>query len=127
MKTTCAPGPLADVRPAVYMLIMPRRPRGLRDAQAARPPTPYRPDGTLDPREWKIACSAANVLRFVVLGGEWWFVEARPVEVFQQGVQLEVVVRWLSPEVWQKVPASVDGYVVNVLLEGESEELHACH
>jgi hypothetical protein len=42
-------------------------------------------------------------------------------------VELEVVVRWLSSEVWKKVPASVDGYVVNVVLEGQTEEIHTIH
>ncbi len=111
----------------VYMLTMPRRRRGLRDVKAARPPTPYLPDGTLDPREWEIACSAANVLTLVVLRDEPWFVSARPVGVFEQGVELEVEVRWLSSEVWKKVPCSVDGYVVNVIVEGQKEELHAIH
>ena len=92
-----------------------------------RPPTPYLPDGTLDPREWEIACGAANVLTLVLLRGEPWFVSARPVEVYQQGVELEVVVHWLSSEVWKKVPASVDGYVVDVILEGQTAELHTLH
>lgn len=106
---------------------MPRRPRGLRDARADRPPTPYLPDGSLDPREWEVACSAANALTFVVLRDEPWFVQARPVEVYRQGVELEVVVRWLSSDVWKKVPASVDGYLVEVVLEGESAEVHTLH
>ena len=106
---------------------MPRRRPGLRDAKADRPPTPYLPDGTLDPREWEVACSAANVLTLVVLRDEPWFVCARPVEVFEQGVELEVVARWLSSEVWKKVPSSVDGYVVNVVLEGRSEEVQTLH
>jgi hypothetical protein len=109
------------------MLTMPRRRRGLRDAKAARPATPYLPDGTLDPREWEIACSAAHVLALVVLRDEPWLVCARPVEVFEQGVELEVVVRWLTSEVWKKVPCSVDGYVVNIILEGQQEELHTLH
>jgi hypothetical protein len=109
------------------MLTMPRRRRGLSDVKAARPPTPYLPDGTLDPREWEIACSAANVLTLVVLRDEPWFVCARPVEVYEQGLELEVVVRWLSSEVWKKVPCSVDGYVVNAVLEGQTEEVHTIH
>lgn len=106
---------------------MARRSRGPRDAQADRPPRPYRPDGTLDPREWRVACTSANVLTLAVLGGEPWFVTARPVEVHGQGVELEVVARWLSSEVWEKVPLSVDGYPVNVVLEGEREEVHTIH
>lgn len=102
---------------------MSHRRRGLRDAQADRPPTPYLPDGTLDPREWKVACSAANVVTFALLHDESWFVLAQPVEVRGQGVHLEVVVRWLSSEVWERVPATVDGYVVDVVLEG-ADELH---
>jgi hypothetical protein len=105
---------------------MPRR-RGPRDVKAARPKKPYLPDGTLDPREWEIASSAAGVLTLVVLQGEPWFVGARPIEVHEQGVELEVVVRWLSSEVWKKVPAGVDGYVVNVVLEGQTEEIHTIH
>jgi hypothetical protein len=120
-------GTAPDVGPAVYVIAMPRRPRRLRDAEAERPPTPYLPDGTLDPREWRIACAAANVLAVVVLRAEAWFVVARPIEVYRQGVELEVVVRWLSSEVLGKVPASVDGYVVNVVLEGVTEELHILH
>jgi hypothetical protein len=115
------------VRPAVYALHMPRRRRSLRDARDDRPQTPYLPDGTLDPREWEVACSAANVLGLVVLCSEPWFVQARPVEIYEQGVELEVVVRWLASEVWKKVPASVDGYVVNVSVEGTTEEVHTVH
>jgi len=74
-----------------------------------------------------VACSAVNVLTLVVLRGEPWFVQARPIEVHEQGVELEVVVRWLSSEVWRKVPLSVDGYVVNVVLEGVLEEVHTIH
>lgn len=106
---------------------MTRRRRGLRDARADRPPTPYLPDGTLDPREWKVACSAANVLRLVLLRDEPWFVEARPVEIDGKGVELEVVVRWLSSEVWKKVPAKVDGYAVDVVQEGTAKELDTVH
>lgn len=106
---------------------MTRRRRGLRDAQASRPPTPYLPDGTLDPREWEIACTAASVLTLVVLRDEPWFVRAFPVEVLDEGVELEVVVRWLSPEVWRKVPAAVDGFGITVVLEGAGEELHTIH
>jgi hypothetical protein len=105
---------------------MPRR-RDVRDARADRPRSPYLPDGTLDPREWEVACGAVNVLALVVLGEEPWFVEARPVEVQGQGVALEVVVRWLSPEVWERVPESVDGYVVDVVLEGAREEPPTIH
>lgn len=106
---------------------MPRRPRALRDAMAERPPSPYLPDGTLDPKEWEIACSAANVLRLAVLHAEPWFVKARPVEIQDQGVELEVVVRWLSPDVVKKVPDRVDGYVVEVVLDGEGREVHTLH
>lgn len=95
---------------------MSRRSPRLRDMMAARPKAPYLPDGTLDPREWEIACSAANVISAAVLHDEPWFVRARPVEV-----------RWLSPEVWKKVPTSVDGYLVNVVLEGHREELRTIH
>jgi hypothetical protein len=95
--------------------------------RAPRPKKPYLPDGTLDPREWEIACSAAGILTLAVLPGEPWFVGARAIEVHEQGVELEVVVRWLSSEVWKKVPASVDGYVVNVVLEGQTEEIHTIH
>jgi hypothetical protein len=111
----------------MYVSMMPRNRRGLRDVKASRPSTPYLPDGTLDPREWEIACTAANALALVVLRGEPWFVQARPIEVYEQGVELEVVARWLSSDVWRKVPASVDGYVVNVVLEGQTGELHTIH
>jgi hypothetical protein len=94
---------------------------------ARRPSSPYLPDGTLDPREWEIACSAAGVIGLVVLRDEPWFVEARPVEVLGEGVELEVVVRWLSPEVWEKVPAKVDGYEVDIVLDGSGEELSTIH
>jgi hypothetical protein len=106
---------------------MPVRRRAPRDVKSERPSTPYLPDGTLDPREWKIACSAAGALTLVVLREEPWFVAARPVEVYQQGVGLEVVVRWLSSEVWKKVPLEVDGYVVNVMLEGQTGEVRTIH
>jgi hypothetical protein len=101
-----------------------RRPQ---DVKASRPRNPYLPDGTLDPREWEIACSAAGVLMLVVLRDEPWFVSARPVEVFEHGVELEVLVRWLSSEVWKKVPCSVDGYTVNVVVDGQGEEIHTVH
>ena len=104
----------------------PRRRRPT-DVKAARPATPYLPDGTLDPREWEVACSSAGALALAVLAGEPWFVSARPIEVFEQGVELEVVVRWLSSEVWKAVPLSVDGYVVHVVLEGQTSEIHAIH
>jgi hypothetical protein len=106
---------------------MPRRPRKLRDAQAERPPAPYLPDGTLDPREWEAGCAAAGLLTLVVLAEEPWFVSARPMEVYRQGVELEVTVRWLSSEVWKAVPLSVDGFVVNTVLEGQREEIHPIH
>ena len=106
---------------------MPRRRHGPKDAQAERPATPYLPDGTLDPQEWKIACTAVNVLALVLVGSEPWFVEARPVEVPGQGVELEVVVRWLSSEVREKVPAKVDGYVVNIVVHGQADEVHTLH
>jgi hypothetical protein len=111
----------------MYMHGMPTRRRGLRDARDDRPKSPYRPDGTLDPREWEVACGAAGVLTMVLLRDQPWFVAARPVEVLGQGVELEVVVRWLSSEVWKKVPAAVDGYVVEVVLEGVTEEVHTVH
>jgi hypothetical protein len=88
---------------------------------ADRPKSPYLPDGTLDPREWKIACTAANVIGLVLLPGEPWFVEVRPVHVPGKGVELEVVVRWLSPDVLDRVPAAVDGYAVEIVIEGASE------
>ncbi|MFY3743276.1 hypothetical protein [Anaeromyxobacter sp. PSR-1] len=107
---------------------MPRRPRALRDAMAERPQTPYLPDGRLDPKEWEIACTACNALRLAVLPDEPWFVKARPVEVRGQGVELEVVVRWLSPEVVEKVPDRVDGYLVEMVLESELvEDVHTLH
>lgn len=117
----------SDVGPTVYVRIVPRRRRGLRDVRADRPAKPYRPDGTLDPREWEIACSSAGALALVVLRDEPWFVSARPIEVFEQGVELDVVVRWVSSEVLKKVPFSVDGYVVNVMLEGQRSEIHTIH
>jgi hypothetical protein len=106
---------------------MPRRRQPLRDVKASRPPTPYLPDGTLDPREWELACSAAGALVLEVLCDEPWFVSARPMEVFQQGVELEVVVRWLSSEVWKTVPCELNGFVVNVIREGQTSELHTLH
>lgn len=99
----------------------------MRDVMADRPRNPYLPDGTLDPREWEIACSAAGVLTLIVLAKEPWFVSAQPFEVFQKGVELEVVVRWLSSEVWKKVPRAVDGYTVNVVLEGRREQVDTVH
>lgn len=105
---------------------MPRRRPGLRHVEEDRPTRPYLPDGTLDPREWEIASSAAGVIAMVVLRDEPWFVAARPVEVPRKGVELEVLVRWLSPEVWERVPASVDGYPVNVEVETE-EDAHVLH
>lgn len=95
--------------------------------KGTRPATPYLPDGTLDPREWERACSAANVLTHVTLRDQPWFVAARAIEVYEQGVELEVVVRWLSSDVWRQAPFSVDGYVVNVVLEGQKEEFFAIH
>jgi hypothetical protein len=103
------------------------RRRGLQDVRASRPKSAYRKDGTLDPREWKIACSAAGVIRLIVLAGQPWFVEARPVEIPGKGVELEVVVRWLSRDVWCAVPAAVDGYPVNVVLDAEAEESRTVH
>jgi len=88
---------------------------------------PYLPDGTLDPREWEIACSAAGVLTMAVLQGEPWFVGARPVEVLGKGVDLEVVVRWLSPEVWKRVPWRVDGYQVEIVVEGQAWSIEPIH
>jgi hypothetical protein len=95
--------------------------------KAARPAKPYLPDGTLDPREWEVACDSAGNLARILLAGEPWFVAARPIEVFEQGVELEVVVRWFSSEVWKAVPLSVEGYPVNVVLEGQTSEIHAIH
>ena len=94
-----------------------------RDVRDDRPATPYLPDGTLDPREWQIANSAAFVIGAVLLRNEPWFVTVHPVEVVGKGVELEVVVRWLSPEAHEKVPAAVDGYVVNIVLEGQRSEI----
>jgi hypothetical protein len=104
----------------------PRR-RKLEDVRAERAPKPYLADGTLDPEEWKLACSAANAIAQVVGGGQPWFVEARPIEVYGQGLELEVVVRWLSSEVYSKVPLSVDEYAVNVTLAGQTFEVHSLH
>jgi hypothetical protein len=115
------------VGPAVYIRTMPPRRRRPADVKAARPAKPYLPDGTLDPREWEVACSSAGALALAVLGGEPWFVSARPIEVYEQGVELQVVVRWLSSEVWKAVPLSVDGYVVHVVLEGQTSEIHPIH
>lgn len=95
--------------------------------KASRPAKPYLPDGTLDPREWRIACSAAGALTLVVLRDEPWFLAARPIEVHEQGVEVEVVVRWLSSEVFKAVPLSVDGYPVHVVLDGQDEEIHGIH
>jgi hypothetical protein len=121
-------GPAAErVRPVVYILTVPRRRRGLHDVRLDRPRVPYLPDGTLDPREWNVACSAAYVLMAVVLRDQPWFVCARPIEVRGQGVQLEVVVRWYSDEVWEKVPVQVDGYGVDLVLEGDTAEVHTIH
>ena len=106
---------------------MPRRRRGLQPAWEDRPSTPYLPDGSLDPREWEAACSAAGVVSLVLLRDEPWFVQARPVEVSGRGLELEVVVRWLSSEVWEKVPAIVDGYSVEVMLEGAGDEASTVH
>lgn len=94
---------------------------------ADRPKSPYLPDGTLDPREWEIACTAVNVIRLALLPGEPWFVEARPVHVPGKGVELEVVVRWLAPDVWDRVPAAVDGYTVEIVLEGASARAQTVH
>jgi hypothetical protein len=106
---------------------MSRGPRKLKDARAERPAKPYLPDGTLDPREWRVASGAANLIALIVCRGQPWFVAARPIEVLEQGVELEVVVRWLSSEVYAKVPASVDGFVVNVVLEGQESEIIRIH
>jgi hypothetical protein len=105
---------------------MPRRHGGPRDGKGARP-APQLPDATLEASDWENACSAANVLTLGVLRDEPWFVAAKPVEVYEQGVQLEVVVRWVSSEVWKTVPFSVDGYVVDVVLEGRTEEFFTIH
>jgi len=107
---------------------MPRKRTEPIDVRKQRPATPYLPDGTLDPREWGIAKSAASIIG-LMLTNRPWFVKARPVEVQGKGVELEVVVRWRSSEVLDKVPVSVDGYDVNVVLAGEQErpesgELH---
>jgi hypothetical protein len=102
---------------------MPRRgSRPLKDAQASRPASPWRADGTLDPREWRVACSAAGVLELVTLQGQPWFVCARPVELPGVGVQLEVTVRWDSTEVRDRVPVRVDGFPVEVAVQGQPDE-----
>lgn len=98
---------------------MPPRRRAPRSAMADRPPQPYLPDGTLDPREWRVALTACNAIALALLANEPWFLEARPVEVKGQGVAVEVVVRWVSPEIVEKVPAGIDGYPVHVVVEGE--------
>lgn len=116
-----------DVGHATYSRSMPRRPRKLRDAQTSRPAKPFLPDGSLDPREWKLACSAAGALRLSDLRDQPWFVSAHPIQVLDQGVELEVTVRWLSSEVWKEVPFQVDGYPVNVVLEGQDSEIHPIH
>jgi hypothetical protein len=105
---------------------MARRHRDPRDVEGASPAAPELPDTALDP-VWTSACSAANVLTLVALRDEPWFVAAQPIEVYEQGVELEVVVRWRSSEVWKKVPLSVDGYVVNVVLEGRRSETFTIH
>jgi hypothetical protein len=106
---------------------MPSSPRTLRDVRASRPAKPYLPDGTLDPREWGIACSAAGVLMLVVLRDKPWFVSAKPIEVLGRGVEIQVFVRWLSSEVWKETPCAVDGYPVDVVLEGETWRIDSIH
>jgi hypothetical protein len=73
---------------------MPSSPRTLRDVRASRPAKPYLPDGTLDPREWEIACSAAAVLILVVLRDKPWFVPAKSIEALGRGVEMDI--RWTS-------------------------------
>jgi hypothetical protein len=106
---------------------MPRSTRMPRDVRASRPAKPYLPDGTLDPREWEIACSAAGVLMVAVLRDKPWFVSAKPIEVLGCGVEIQVFVRWLSSEVWKETPCAVDGYPVDVLLEGETSRIDTVH
>lgn len=106
---------------------MPGNRRAPRDVRDQRPRTPYLRNGKLHPREWKIACSAAGVLNLVVLAGKPWFVTARPVEVHGEGVHVEVVVRWLSSEVYDGVPVAVDDFPVDVVLEGTTCEVHTIH
>ncbi|TMA16771.1 MAG: hypothetical protein E6J85_17915 [Deltaproteobacteria bacterium] len=106
---------------------MPRPPTTPRDVRASRPAKPYLPDGSLDPREWETACSAAGVLMLVVLRDKPWFVSAKPIEVLGSGVQIQVLVRWLSSEVWKETPWAVDGYPVDVVLDGETWRIDSVH
>ena len=106
---------------------MPRPPTTPRDVRASRPAKPYLPDGTLDPREWEIACSAAGVLMLVVLRDKPWFVSAKPIEVLGRGLEIQVSVRWLSSEVWKETPCAVDGYPVDVVLDGETSRIDTIH
>ncbi|MFL5291138.1 MAG: hypothetical protein ACJ79U_06445, partial [Myxococcales bacterium] len=87
--------------------------------RASRPAKAHLPDGTRHPREWEIACSAAGVLMLAVLRNKPWFVSAKPIEVLGRGVEIQVFVRWLSSEVWKETPCGVDGYPVDVVLEGQ--------
>jgi hypothetical protein len=100
-----------------------RRPRAVQDE---RPSTLFLPDGTVDPRAWEIVRTSTSALEHAV-AGHAWFVAARPIEVHGEGVQLEVVVRWVSSDVWRAVPLTIDGYPVDVVLEGESSAVHTIH
>jgi hypothetical protein len=106
---------------------MPRTPRGPKDVRASRPASPYFKNGKLNPREWRIALSAAGVLNLFVLPGKPWFVGARPIEIPQQGVELEVFVRWLDPGVVNEIPIAVDGYPVRISLAEEQAQEQAPH
>jgi len=109
---------------------MPRRTRRPpSDVPASRPPAPAVPGGGLDPREWERACSAASALVSTGLQDEPWFLVARPVEVIGAGagVELEVVVRWDSSEVRRKVPLETKGFLVEVVVEGQTAEVQFIH
>ncbi|MFT3912621.1 MAG: hypothetical protein QM704_00635 [Anaeromyxobacteraceae bacterium] len=67
------------------------------------------------------------MIQLILCRGQPWFVSARPIEVIGQGVETEVVVRWTSSEVYAKVPASVDGFTVEVVLEGQSGQIIHLH
>src|SRR3954468_19905425 len=56
-----------------------------------------------------------------------WFVAAKPIEVLGCGVEIQVFVRWLSSEVWKETPCAVDGYPVDVVLEGETSRIDTVH
>src|SRR4051812_25869940 len=99
---------------------MPRSTRMPRDVRASRPAKPYLPDGTLDPSEWEITYSAAGVFMLAVLRDKPWFVTDNSIEVLGCGVEIQVFVRWLSSDVCKETPKAVDGYPVDVNLEGET-------